>query len=92
MNVYVNHTSDACFTLLQWIQGRQLVLRGAVYGCGTAARIRRGSLPWMISNDVVEFPLYNRLKTEKMVYEMHPPTPRKDFKKYKIVLIQWTGT
>lgn len=48
-------------------------------------------LPWMISNDVVEFPLYNRLKTEKMVYEMHPPTPRKDFKKYKIVLIHWTG-
>ena len=48
-------------------------------------------LPWMLSKDMAEFPLYERTKLEMMVYELHPATPRKDFKKYPLTLIHSTG-
>ena len=48
-------------------------------------------LSWMVSNDVVEFPLYERTKLEKMVFELQPRQPKRDFKRYPVTIIHWTG-
>ena len=48
-------------------------------------------LPWMLSNDAVQFPTYERTKLEEKVYELQPAQPRKDFKKYGVTIIHSTG-
>ena len=48
-------------------------------------------LSWMISNEQAHFPLYERTKLESKVFELQPPQPKKDFKKYPLTLIHSTG-
>ena len=46
---------------------------------------------WMISDEKVVFPMYERDRLEKHVEQLDVPLPRKDFKKYSSHVLHSTG-
>ena len=62
--------------------------------CGTSIPTQQYEIVpanWMLSDEKVVFPMYERCKLEKHVEQLEPPLPRKDFKKYSSNILHSTG-